>query len=240
ITGIAFLLTALLLYLRKPLALGLYALVVLGSLGWAIWEVGFDWWQLGPRGGLIILLGLWLLTPWIRRPLGFQSPTGTRYPVSAAPLAGAVLLSIVVAVVSMFMDPHRIDGELSTESVAAAPAMGNPVPPGEWHQYGRTNFGQRYSPLDQINLENVSELEEVWRYQTGDVKLPEDVGETTYQVTPLKVGNSLYLCTPHNWAIALDATTGQEKWKFDPNAGLNPDRQHQPCRGVTYYVDPAA
>src|SRR5690606_38122642 len=31
-----------------------------------------------------------------------------------------------------------------------------------------------------------------------------------------------------------------EKWKFDPNAGLNPDRQHQTCRGVTYYADPAA
>jgi glucose dehydrogenase len=76
ITGIAFIVTAVLLYLRRSLALTLYALIVLGSLGWAIWEVGFDWWQLGPRGGVIILLGIWLLTPWIRKPLGFQSPTG--------------------------------------------------------------------------------------------------------------------------------------------------------------------
>ena len=76
-------------------------------------------------------------------------------------------------------------------------------------------------------------------YQTGDVKLPDDVGETTYQVTPLKVRDTLYICTPHNWAIALDAATGKEKWKFDPNVGLNPDRQHQTCRGVSYYADPA-
>ena len=71
------------------------------------------------------------------------------------------------------------------------------------------------------------------------MKLPDDIGETTYQVTPLKVRDTLYLCTPHNWAIALDAATGKEKWKYDPNVGLNPDRQHQTCRGVSYYADPA-
>jgi quinoprotein glucose dehydrogenase len=81
-------------------------------------------------------------------------------------------------------------------------------------------------------------LQVAWQYQTGDVKLPDDIGETTYQVTPLKVRDTLYLCTPHNWAIALDAATGKEKWKYDPNVGLNPDRQHQTCRGVSYYADP--
>ncbi|MEK1898088.1 MAG: membrane-bound PQQ-dependent dehydrogenase, glucose/quinate/shikimate family, partial [Rhizobium sp.] len=50
---------------------------------------------------------------------------------------------------------------------------------------------------------------------------------------------TLYLCTPHNWAIALDAKTGQQKWKYDANSGMNPDRQHQTCRGVTYYNDEA-
>ena len=241
VAGLAFILTAVLLFLRRAMALRVYAVIVLASLGWAIWEVGFDWWQLGPRGGLIVLLGLWLLTPWVRKPLGFSSPTtGYRYGASATPLALSIVIAVAVAVLSMFMDPYNIDGELPEEAVAAAPALGGNVPPGEWHQYGRTPYGQRYSPLDQINVENVANLQEVWRYQTGDVKLPDDVGETTYQVTPLKVGNMLYLCTPHNWAIALDATTGQEKWKFDSNSGMNPDRQHQTCRGVTYYADPAA
>ena len=241
VAGLAFILTAVLLFLRRAMALRVYAVIVLASLGWAIWEVGFDWWQLGPRGGLIVLLGLWLLTPWVRKPLGFSSPTtGYRYGASATPLALSIVIAVAVAVLSMFMDPYNIDGELPEEAVAAAPALGGNVPPGEWHQYGRTPYGQRYSPLDQINVENVADLQEVWRYQTGDVKLPDDVGETTYQVTPLKVGNMLYLCTPHNWAIALDATTGQEKWKFDSNSGMNPDRQHQTCRGVTYYADPAA
>lgn len=239
ITGIAFIVTAVLLFLRRAEALWLYAIIILGSLGWAILEVGLDWWQLGPRGGVIIVLGMWLLTPWIRRPLGFVSPnTGHRYSAGATPLAASVGLAVLIALISMVVNSNDLSGKLPEKQIAAAPALGGNVPAGEWHQYGRTPYGQRYSPLDQINAQNVSDLKEVWRYQTGDVKLPEDVGETTYQVTPLKIGNSLYLCTPHNWAIALDATTGKQKWKYDPNVGLNPDRQHQTCRGVTYYKDP--
>jgi quinoprotein glucose dehydrogenase len=230
--GVIFLVVALLLYRRSALALWVYALLVIAALGWAIWEVGFDWWQLGPRGGLIILIGLWLLTPWVRRSL--RSADGTV--PGAWPLAIPVLAAIVVAGYSMTTDPHDVAGELPKEGAAVA-SLGNLVPPGDWHQYGRTQFGQRYSPLDQINVANVASLKEAWRYQTGDVKLPEDIGETTYQVTPLKVGDTLYLCTPHNLAIALDAESGKEKWRFDAKPGLNPDRQHQTCRGVTYWVD---
>ncbi|KXF78775.1 glucose dehydrogenase [Paramesorhizobium deserti] len=229
IAGIGFFLTAIFLFRRSAAALWIYALVILGSLGWAIYEVGFDWWQLGTRGGVIVLLGLWLLIPWIWRRTG-----------GVLPLAIAVLASLAVAGYSIFQDPYDIEGSLPTEQVAANPDLGGNVPPGDWHQYGRTPYGQRYSPLNQITPENVGGLQVAWTYQTGDIKQPEDVGETTYQVTPLKVRDTLYLCTPHNWAIALDAATGREKWKYDPNVGFNPDRQHQTCRGVTYYADPAA
>ncbi|CAN7468790.1 glucose/quinate/shikimate family membrane-bound PQQ-dependent dehydrogenase [Rhizobium sp. LjRoot30] len=241
ITGIAFLITAFLLLKRHAAAIWVYGLVVLGSLLWAIWEVQFDWWQLGPRGGIVILLGLWLLTPWIRQPLGLVSPAGYRYGVNPWPLALPLIAGIAVALYAMTTDPQDMAGDLPQRTASATTvSFGGAVPDGEWHQYGRTPYGQRYSPLTQITKDNVAQLTVAWQYQTGDVKLPEDVGETTYQVTPLKVGNSLYLCTPHNWAIALDAATGKEKWKYDSNAGLNPDRQHQTCRGVTYYADPAA
>ncbi|ACP24531.1 glucose dehydrogenase (pyrroloquinoline-quinone) protein [Sinorhizobium fredii NGR234] len=240
ITGLAFLLAAWLLFRKNAAAIWVYTLIILGSLAWAIWEVGFDWWQLGPRGGVIILLGFWLLTPWIRRPLGFVSPSGERYGAVAWPLALAGLIAIGVAAYAMTQDVHDIRGDLPADVVAADPDLGGNVPAGEWHHYGRTLFGQRYSPLAQIHRENVATLEVAWQYRTGDVKLPEDIGETTYQVTPLKVKDTLFLCTPHNWAIALDAATGREKWKYDSNSGLNPDRQHQTCRGVTYWADPAA
>jgi quinoprotein glucose dehydrogenase len=109
------------------------------------------------------------------------------------------------------------------------------VPPGEWHAYGRTWFGQRYSPLDQITTENVGRLEVAWTYHTGDLRRPTDPLETTYEVTPLKVGDLLYLCTPHNFVIALDAGTGEERWRFDPKVPDNINRQHLTCRGVSYH-----
>jgi len=69
---------------------------------------------------------------------------------------------------------------------------------------------------------------------------PRDVGETTYEATPLKIGDTLYLCTPHSWALALDADTGAVRWRFDPGAGMEPQRQHQSCRGLSWFADPAA
>lgn len=231
VVGIAFLLAAWLLYRRRSTALWLYAAIVIGTLAWAVWETGFDWWELGPRGGIIVLVALWLLTPWARR--GLAGPDGR------APLILAVLASLAVAGYSMTTDPKDIAGELDTDKVVPNANLGNDVPAGEWHYYGRTQFGQRYSPLDQITPDNVADLKPAWTYQTGDVKGPDDVGETTYQVTPLKIGDTLYICTPHNFAIAVDAATGKEKWRYDPKVKLDKDRQHQTCRGVSYYADVA-
>ncbi|MVA74371.1 membrane-bound PQQ-dependent dehydrogenase, glucose/quinate/shikimate family [Agrobacterium vitis] len=240
IAGIAFILVALLLVMRKASALWIYGLFILGCLGWAIWEVGFDWWQLGTRGGLVIVLGFVLLLPAIRRRLGPLHRREGGIAASAWPVALPVLVALVVAGYSMTQDPYDKPGTLPMDVASATPSYGGDMADGEWHQYGRTPYGQRYSPLTQITTDNVKTLKTAWTYQTGDVKQPGDVGETTYQVTPLKVGDTLYLCTPHNWAIAVDAATGKQKWKYDPNVGLNPDRQHQTCRGVTYYADPAA
>ena len=54
IVGIAFLVTAWLLLRRRAEALWLYSAILVGSILWAVWEVGFDWWQLGARGGVIV------------------------------------------------------------------------------------------------------------------------------------------------------------------------------------------
>ncbi len=244
IIAAGFLLTAILLFTRRAAALWVYALIILGTLGWAIYEVGFDWWPLGSRGGIIVLLGLWLLLPPIRKALSpasreiaptvEQARAGNASPL---PLLAAIAAALIVAGVAISKDPHNLDGSLPTEEVAAAPDTGNAVPDGEWHQYGRTQYGQRYSPLTQITPENVAKLELAWQYRTGDVRQPQDVTETTYQVTPLKIEDTLYLCTPHNIAIALDADTGKEKWRYNPEVSANTQRQHQTCRGVTYWKD---
>jgi quinoprotein glucose dehydrogenase len=245
VAGLTLLGCALLIRARKPLAMWVYAALMLGTLAWALWEVGFDWWQLAPRGGIIVLLGLWLLLPSVRGAEGRNQgrrnaggdPARSRLP--ALPVAAATVVCIAVAVYAMFQDPHDLSGSLPEQALIDEPATGANFGDDEWRQYGRTNYGQRYSSLRQITPANVQQLELAWTYRTGDVKLPQDVTETTYQVTPLKVGEMLYVCTPHNIAIALDAATGQERWRYDANSGLNPDRQHQTCRGVTYWEAPA-
>ena len=226
IVGIAFFATARLLHRRSSAALWLYTAILVGTLVWAIWEAGLDWWSLGPRGGIIVLLALLLLLPAVRR----QFPG-----LGGAALAVGVVAALVVAVYSMVLDPRDLAGSLPAAQSTAAVNLGDSTPPGEWHRYGRTTFGQRYSPLTQITTGNVGTLAEVWRYRTGDIRTSADVPETTYQVTPLKIGDLLYLCTPHNIAIALDAASGQERWRFDPKIALDKDRQHQTCRGVSYF-----
>src|SRR5690606_39934005 len=80
----------------------------------------------------------------------------------------------------------------------------------EWTAYGGSSRGDRYSPADLITTENVGRLEKAWEYHTGDLPREGDPGELTNQVTPLKVGDKLFICTPHSIAIALDADTGEE------------------------------
>jgi quinoprotein glucose dehydrogenase len=236
VAGACFLLTAILLLRRAPAALGLYALLVLGTLAWAWWEVGLDWWPLAARGGLVFLLGFLLLTPWITGKL-VSGPE--RRPASAIRgqglgLTAVLAMALLVAVFSWFADPHRIEGQ-APGLRAEVPGDAQGVPPGEWLAYGRTDHGQRWSPLDQITPANVAGLELAWTYRTGDMRgQPGDPQETTFQVTPLKVGNRLFLCTPHQDVIALDATTGTEVWRYDPEILDELALQHLTCRGLGY------
>ncbi len=236
VAGLALLLTAVLLWRRQPAALGIYALLVLGTLAWAWWEVGLDWWPLAARGDLIFVLGFLLLTPWVTRKLGHDG--ADRHRASAFRGQGLALttvlgVALVVAVLSWFTDPHRLQGQAPAARAEVSPdALG--VPPGEWPAYGRTDLGRRWSPLAQITPDNVTDLEVAWTYRTGDVRGPSDPTETTFEVTPLKIGNRLYLCTPHQNVIALDATTGAEIWRYDPKIENELALQHLTCRGLAY------
>jgi quinoprotein glucose dehydrogenase len=62
-----------------------------------------------------------------------------------------------------------------------------------------------------------------------------DPVETTFEVTPIKVGNTLYLCSQHQRLFAVDAKTGKLRWSYDPKLLDNPTFQHLTCRGVAYH-----
>lgn len=232
-SGVILLAVAAGLWTRRRWALPLYALWLLALLAWSLWESGLYWWPLATRLGVPALLGLWFSSPWFRR----ANRSGRAVEPGGLPAVAALLVA-AAAFAGMTRHPHEIDGALPTTVVAAQPDLGDAgAAPGDWRVHGRSAFGQRYSPLDRIDTGNVASLQLAWSMRTGDVRRADDVGETTYEVTPLKVGDTLYLCTPHSRAMALDADTGAVRWRFDPAAGQEPQRQHQTCRGVSYYAD---
>jgi quinoprotein glucose dehydrogenase len=245
LAGLGFVLAGVLLARRSPAALWMFAVLVGGTLAWALWESGLDWWPLAARGGVVFVLGLFLMTPWVARtwPAGTVDEQGRFGARGGRWVLGSALgVFLVAAVVTWFHDDNRVVGLLPLPPMgASAAAPADSVPAGEWHAYGRTGHGQRYSPLAQITPDNVKQLEMAWQYRTGDIRgRPGDPEETTFEVTPLKVGNRLFFCTPHQSVIALDATTGAEAWRFNPEIKDKLALQHLTCRGLSYQPPPAA
>ena len=239
LAGAALGFVALLLVQAQPMALWVYAAFVLVTLLWSLWEVGLAWWGLAARGDVFFVLGLLLLLPGVARRLSHDPQEHGTAPSMGwrggrGALAGVLVLFLGVAVASWVVDPFATEGKLPT--ARAQPGETDRMPPGEWHAYGRTGHGQRYAPLDQITPENVGQLQEAWHFRTGDQRgQPGDPEETTFEVTPLKVGDHLFICTPHQSVIALDATTGQEVWRFDPKIRSGLALQHLTCRGLSYW-----
>ena len=112
----------------------------------------------------------------------------------------------------------------------------------EWRSYGNDPGGMRYSSLTQINRGNVTQLQRAWTYHTGEIALGLGKGGsrvTAFQSTPLVIDGILYLSTPSNRVIAVDAESGAEQWQFDPQAGTA-KRRFQSHRGVAYWEGPSS
>ena len=111
-----------------------------------------------------------------------------------------------------------------------------------WEHYGGDAGGSRFSGLTQINADNVADLEVAWQIRTGEMEARGQLGAAgQFQVTPIltpeAAGQSLVLCTPWNKVIALDPTSGEERWSHDPKAKGFPLYN---CRGVAYWEDTEA
>ena len=81
----------------------------------------------------------------------------------------------------------------------------------DWATYRGDQDGSAYSVLDQITVDNVAALEEVWTYDTRDLVGP------GMQSNPIIVDGIMYFADPELNLVALDATTGEELWLFDPS-----------------------
>ena len=89
----------------------------------------------------------------------------------------------------------------------------------------------RYSPLTQINRDNVSNLKVAWTYDSQDAFKGSEM-----QSNPIVVDGVLYVTTPTLKVVAVNAANGREIWKFDPSAGA-PSGARFRHRGVTVHRD---
>ena len=226
LAGLGLLLAGGLMVTHRQSGALVYGVVWLLTLIWAIWEVGLDGWALVPRvvAPTVILVLVLLSLPAFRRPL--------------IPMTAAALLALTIG----GLPPRPASAQ---DAAPATPPTATPAPGVDWPVYGGGNDALRYSPLDQITPANVAGLRPVWTFRTGD--LPSEAAEGKYspENTPLMVDGMLYVCSPMNRIIAVDAATGQERWRYDPevteeaipyraSAGspTMPTRRRRPTRGA--------
>jgi quinoprotein glucose dehydrogenase len=91
----------------------------------------------------------------------------------------------------------------------------------DWPCYGHDEGGMRFSPLTQIDRSNVAGLAVAWTFHTGDISDGKGrLKRSGFETTPIVVDGRLYLTTPFNRIIALDAETGKQVWTYNPKTEL--------------------
>lgn len=237
IAGLLVLASAVLLVRRNWLAARLYGLMLVGTIAWAIWEVGFEGWLLLPRILAPLVLGLLFLVPAVREGGGALS---ARVSAKEVRFGAAALLVAVLAGAGLHAavgpytpaDPIYQDGVTTAGAAQTVPGLDGR----DWSAWGADAAGSRFSALTQINSQNVDKLEIAWTYHVG----ADPKGQMpAMEAVPLKVGDTLYTCADYNDVIALDAETGQQKWRWHSGLDMSQSK-YSHCRGVAYYKVPGA
>lgn len=119
--------------------------------------------------------------------------------------------------------------------------------PQNWLTYYGNYEGHRYSPLDQINADNVRELRPEWVFQYQPLGVYATPLTAAFEAAPLVVDGVMYLSGPNGYVWALDAVTGQLLWQFTyavpidvPLCCGNVNRGVAVADGKVYYTSPNA
>jgi alcohol dehydrogenase (cytochrome c) len=86
--------------------------------------------------------------------------------------------------------------------------------PENWLTYYGAYDGQRYSPLDQINTENVKRIGPAWIFQAGTTGLIAGASTYSFEAAPIVVDGVMFVAGWDGWVWALDAKTGVEIWRY--------------------------
>ncbi|MCS6627481.1 membrane-bound PQQ-dependent dehydrogenase, glucose/quinate/shikimate family [Roseibacterium beibuensis] len=230
LAGLGLIVSGLMLWRLSIVGAWIYIGVFALTLLWALWEVGLNGWALVPRvfAPAVLLVLVIAALPVLDGRRGRRFALGG----AAAFVVAALAFGVAIAQANRPLPPAEV-------TTAALAAMSDPSlrrTGADWPAYGGTESSRRWSPLTQINRDNVGDLERVWTFRTGDI--PEE--KWGAETTPLKVGDTIYLCTARNILIALDARTGEQRWRYDPRVSDEWIPYTAACRGVAYYETGAA
>jgi quinoprotein glucose dehydrogenase len=132
----------------------------------------------------------------------------------------------ILALLAGFAMPAGVSGQTPVPAAGTGAPGGGALAEGGWPFYGGDQGHQKYSPLSDIRRENVADLEVAWSWATGEKRIPparapisgQAVFPGAFEATPLVINDTMYVVTPYNRVVALDATDGTELWSYDPGA----------------------
>ena len=111
----------------------------------------------------------------------------------------------------------------------------------QWQHYGGDAGGTRHAASRQITAANVDQLEIAWTVRTGELGVGfMRADKLSFEATPILVDDTLYLSTPTDIVIALDAATGKFRWRHDPKIPRHLHYAEATSRGVTWWTDESA
>lgn len=225
---------------RYALGLALQSLAAAITLIWALSEIGAKRWIPGwgfdfaGRFGLVAFL---VIGAFVAYALGLRGARAAFLRTVAFAGLFAIVAGLAVGVGIAWERPERatVANGAAVTTVPFSPEKNAAL---DWSAFGGTNAGERFTAASQITPANVSRLHEAWRFSTGDMA-PNDRVFFSAQNTPLKVGNSLYACSPSNKVFALDPATGNLKWRFDPEIDQHTMESvfSVACRTLGFYDD---
>lgn len=117
-------------------------------------------------------------------------------------------------------------------------ACNSPEPGSGWEVYKGSDESLNYSSQRQVDTSNVKSLQVAWIYRTGDA---DTINHSQIQCNPVVVNGILYGTSARMKLFAIDATTGQQKWVFNPFDTLGANKRLffvlNNSRGVRYWTD---
>jgi quinoprotein glucose dehydrogenase len=127
---------------------------------------------------------------------------------------------------------------LSLSLFSPALVRAQTAPDAGWPNYGNDPGGTRYSPAKQIDRGNVAQLQVAWTYRTGALPYDEELDKkAAFEATPILVDGKLFLSTPYDHVMALNAVSGVKLWEFDPKLEHPYGFSEVTSRGVSAWRD---